>query len=273
MRGDHSHNFLLSAVFGILLLAGNLALIPQARAQMFQNQFIEFKIPENWECRAEGTEWVCMSNNPKIKKETIVVFAAKLAGPQDTLKEYMTYLQKPRHLTDLEGKSIESVIRYTKNKDVGGHTWVDSVHIHGEIPGFITRYLATTYQELGILVTYSVLESRWDAYEGMFRRMVDTLKPRHGTGPEVAQEQKTMTNIPISSLLEKQEKEPQESPEALVVAEETPPPPKSNTGLFLLIGLGVIGVILLLLRQRKKSAQTKAEGNKEDEEDFDDDDV
>lgn len=257
-----------------IALSLGIGLSYYAYAQMFQNQFIEFKIPENWECRSEGTEWVCMSNNPKIKKETIVVFAAKLAGPQDTLKEYMTYLQQPRRLTDLEGKSIEGTIRYTKHKDISGHTWVDSVQIHGEIPGFITRYLATTYQELGILVTYSILESRWDAYESMFRRMVDTLKPRQGTGPEVADAKTTMTNIPIASLLEKDEKEPQESPEELLVAQEPPPPPESNkTMLLILLGIGAALVIFFILKRKKKSNQDTTQTDTDEDDDFDDEDT
>jgi LPXTG-motif cell wall-anchored protein len=260
-----SSAFMIGAVF-----LGTIGL-----SQKFENQFIEFKIPENWKCGVEGTEWVCMSDNPRIKKETIVVFAAKVAGSKDTLKEYNTYLKKARNITDLEGKAIKSQVRYTRHKNIGGHTWVDSLHINGEIPGFITRYLATTYQELGILITYSVLESRWDAYESLFRSMVDSMKPRRGTEPEVTAGNKAdMTTIPITSLLEREEPA-QEEPEDAFEVSQAPEPEEedSNMAIILILLLLGAGVVFFLMKKKKSSGDLpeddEGEYEEEDEEDED----
>lgn len=147
-----------------------------AFAGNFANQFIEFQLPPQWQCNLEGAEWVCQNTNEAKKRDAIIVLAAKLKGDQDSLDQYLTYLKAAKTYTSVQGKPVKSEPKYAENKNVGGHPWVDALHLESEIPGFYTRYLATIQQDIGVLVTYSINKSKYQEYQTEFENMVRTLK-------------------------------------------------------------------------------------------------
>jgi hypothetical protein len=234
-----------------------LALAAEVSAQVFKNQFIQFNLPDTWECRVEGTEWVCQSSNPRIRKESIIIFAAKVAGDQDTLESYHSYLKTSRETQGLDDKPIKSEVTYARKKDIQGHTWIDAIHKNSEIPGFITRYLATTYQGIAILVTYSVLEPRYATYSNLFTRMIDSLKPLRDTGlGQVAGGPKTpVTSLSISDLISKVEEGPEAPPAGLADLASTSAPSEETGvgwgGLILIFVLGGALVGYMIYRRRK----------------------
>jgi hypothetical protein len=148
-----------------------------ARAEKFSNEFIEFEKPANWTCLLEGAEFVCQSNDAAKKKEAIIVFAAKLKGDQDSLKQYLDYLSNKKVYTSATGKAVESDKKAARNTIIREQPWVDALHYESEIPGYFTRYLATIYKdEIGVLVTYSVVKDKYNDYIKLFEPMVSTLK-------------------------------------------------------------------------------------------------
>lgn len=162
-----------------------------AFAKTFSNQFIEFQLPEKWECQLDGTEWVCQSTDEQKKRDAIIVLAAKIkkAG-MDELPEYKKHLEKPAQYTSLSGETVTSEPRYVKELEISGKTWIDSLHLQSEIPDFYTRYLATVESDLGILVTFSVRKDKYDEYapdiEAMVKSMRAFRKPgsiNDGSGP------------------------------------------------------------------------------------------
>jgi len=164
-------SFLIAAVFFTQIFAQN------SYAAKFANQFIEFDLPSDWVCLLEGTEWVCQNQkNAAKKKDAIIIFAAKIQGDQDTLDQYLAYLKNPKIYTTPQGKSVTSEVRYAQNKTIQSQPWVDALHLESEIPGFLTRYLATVKDGIGILVTYSVNKNKYQDYAGMFEDMVKSLK-------------------------------------------------------------------------------------------------
>ena len=80
----------ISLYFLIFILFFSL----NAEAKKFANQFVEFELPDSWQCRPEGTEWICQSVQPYKKKEAIIIFASKIKGKTDSLKHYHAYLKK-----------------------------------------------------------------------------------------------------------------------------------------------------------------------------------
>ncbi|MGC4121512.1 MAG: hypothetical protein QM765_44440 [Myxococcales bacterium] len=164
-------------------LAALFVLAPQAHASRFANQFIEFELPPQWSCNLEGAEWVCQNGNEAKKREAIIVLAAKLQGPQDTLEQYQAYLDKPKSYQSVQGKPVTSDKRYAKKTSINDQAWVDALHLDSEIPGFYTRYLATVKDGLGVLVTYSIQKDKYTTYLSDFENMVKTLKVfRKGMG-------------------------------------------------------------------------------------------
>lgn len=148
-----------------------------ARAARFANQFLEFELPAGWDCSLEGAEWICQSKDESKRRDAIIVLAAKLKGDQDSLDQYMGYLNAPKAYMSVQGKPMKSDPKYAKNlADQQKHVWVDSLHEASEIPGFMTRYLATVKTDIGVLLTYSIRKDRWAQYAGEFDSLLKTLK-------------------------------------------------------------------------------------------------
>lgn len=159
------------------LAASLLLTSPNARAEKFSNAFIEFEKPANWTCLLEGAEFVCQSNDATKKKEAIIVFAAKLKGDQDSLKQYLDYLDASKTYTSASNRNVKSEKKYARKYNIGEHPWIDALHFESEIPGYYTRYLATLYkEEIGVLVTYSVAKDKYQEYNRLFEPMVNSLK-------------------------------------------------------------------------------------------------
>ncbi len=147
-----------------------------AQAKRFANQFIEFELPSGWKCVLEGQEWVCQNTNKERKKEAIIIMAAKIRGPQDSLEQYQAYLKQSKTFTLPGGKTQVSEPKYTKISTIKDQRWIDALHLASEVPGFYTRYLATTKEDLGVAITFSVGKDFYEAYQPIFDRVIKTLK-------------------------------------------------------------------------------------------------
>ncbi|MGE3263372.1 MAG: hypothetical protein AB7K68_16455 [Bacteriovoracia bacterium] len=165
----------MKKIYALLVVA---VLLPvNSWAKTFANQFIEFQLPEKWECQLDGTEWVCQSTDEQKKRDAIIVLAAKIkkAG-MDELAVYKAHLEKPAQYDSLNGEKIVSEPRYVKELDISGKPWVDSLHLASEIPDFYTRYLATVESDLGILVTFSVRKDKFDEYAPDIENMTKSMR-------------------------------------------------------------------------------------------------
>lgn len=145
-------------------------------AKEFSNRYLQFTLPNGWECNAEGSDWVCQSLNPQRKKEAIIIMTAKIAGEQDGLRQYQKYLKKPKTFTIPGGQGQTSDPRVTAVKSYNGKQWVDALHLASEVPGFYTRYLATVKADLAVAITFSVAKDHYLSYKELFDSIVSTLK-------------------------------------------------------------------------------------------------
>lgn len=166
----------INIFFLMLFLICGMMTSKDVQAKRFTSQYTEFELPPGWQCALEGTEWVCQSDNDDRKKEAIIILAAKIRGPQDSLDQYQAYLKAPKTFTLPGGKTQVSEGKYASVKDINGHHWVDSLHLASEVPGFYTRYLATVKEDLGVAVTFSVAKDHYQAYQAIFDSIVATLR-------------------------------------------------------------------------------------------------
>ncbi|HAZ12654.1 MAG: hypothetical protein A2X86_11350 [Bdellovibrionales bacterium GWA2_49_15] len=157
----------------IFVLAG---LLDVAFAKRFTSQYTEFELPPGWQCALEGTEWVCQSENEERKKEAIIILAAKIRGPQDSLDQYQAYLKGQKTFTLPGGRTQVSEAKTANVKTINDHQWVDALHLASEVPGFYTRYLATVKEDLGVAVTFSVAKDHYSSYQSIFDNIVATLR-------------------------------------------------------------------------------------------------
>ena len=160
-----------------LILLTLLSFLPQiASAKLFRNSYLQFELPERWNCVMEGTEWVCSSQNKNDSKESIIILTAKEVGPQDTMAAYQNFLKTPKQVTGANGKKALSQVRIIRTIKINDQQWVDSLHLGSEIPGYYTRYLAMVKDRLAILVTFSAHQKSFTKYSGDFFRAVDSLR-------------------------------------------------------------------------------------------------
>lgn len=160
-----------------ILLIGSVS-----EAKLFRNSYVQFELPDQWNCKLEGTEYTCSSLNPVDSKESIIVLAAKEMGPQDTLVEYERFLKTPKDSKLLSGKGVKSEVKFVKPRQILGHPWVDGMHLGSEIPGYYTRYAATVKGTLAILVTFSAHQKFYTKYAKDFIRAIETLRLVSGSG-------------------------------------------------------------------------------------------
>jgi hypothetical protein len=162
--------------FSIFIVSLFLLSTSSLWAKRFTSQYCEFELPAGWECSLEGTEWVCQSQNKDRKKEAIIILAAKIRGTHDSLPKYQAHLKKTKPFTLPGGKTQVSEPKYAKVITINSQQWVDSLHMASEVPGFYTRYMATVKEDLGIAVTFSVGKDYYQSYQGVFDKIIQTLR-------------------------------------------------------------------------------------------------
>jgi len=147
-----------------------------AHAKLFRNAYVSFELPPNWNCRLEGSEWVCENDFASKTKEAIIILTAKEVGPNDTLPAYLAHLQTPRTITGRGGAPTRSQIIHVKERMIGNHIWVDGMHLGSEIGPYFTRYLSTIKDRIAILITFSAHKQHYTKYSGDFIRAVESLR-------------------------------------------------------------------------------------------------
>lgn len=154
-----------------ILVGGN-----QAQAKIFQSAYLSFEIADNWNCKLEGSEWICKSSAADAAKQAIVILAAKEVGPEDSIYAYLNYLSKPKTVNTASGAPTTSKVMYTKERMIGNQKWVEGLHLGSEIPSFYTIYLATIRQSLAILVSLSVQQDMVAKFNADFAKIVRSLR-------------------------------------------------------------------------------------------------
>ncbi|HXP70765.1 MAG TPA: hypothetical protein VOA88_15895 [Candidatus Dormibacteraeota bacterium] len=160
-------------LFILALFLACLICVSPTPAEIFQSQFLRFQLPDGWHCHLEDDVFVCYPPLPKgHKAPTIIILAAKIAGDDDTLPGYMAYLRKNRSVTGasslVEGPKIAD--------DIGKVKWVEATHFESEIPEFYTTYLATTWNGLSILVTFSGHKSVFPRFRDLILSCINSME-------------------------------------------------------------------------------------------------
>jgi len=147
-----------------------------ANAKLFRNAYVSFELPPNWNCKLEGSEWVCENDFAGKTKEAIIILTAKEVGPTDTLAAYLAHLQTPRTITGRGGVPTKSQVIHVKERMIGNQMWIDGMHLGSEVGPYFTRYLATIKDKISILITFSAHKEHFTKYSGDFIKAVESLR-------------------------------------------------------------------------------------------------
>ena len=169
MHKKYSWCFLTFFWMGFFFFAFSPLFVFQAHAKVFSNSYISFKIPHDWNCLSEKTEWICRHRGRKESKEAVIILTSKQANlAKDNLPAYTRHLQKPQLIYSRDKKIITSKIIHVKSTMIRGLQWVDGWHLNSEVPNYYTRYLGTIRNNLGVLVTFSAHRSVYTKYNKVF---------------------------------------------------------------------------------------------------------
>lgn len=204
------------ALLAIVLFYPNLS-----TAKLFRNAYVQFDLPDLWDCKMEGTEWVCSSRNANDAKESTIILTAKEVGPQDTFEEYQRHLKTPRDVKLLNGKPVKSVIKNVQLRKINNHQWVDSMHLGSEIPGYYTRYAATVKDKIAILVTLSAHQKFYTKYSRDFVKAVESL--RVIASKDLLNSKLSMPGLGAGNVVGK------DMPVNLPAWDQNPPPPEDTS--------------------------------------------
>lgn len=158
------------------LIVGGLLVCGTANAKLFRNAYVSFELPPNWNCKLEGSEWVCENDFAAKTKEAIIILTAKEVGPTDTLPAYLAHLQTPRSLPGRGGAPTKSQIIHVKERMIGNHMWIDGMHLGSEVGPYFTRYLATIKDRIAILVTFSAHKEHYTKFSNDFIKAIESLR-------------------------------------------------------------------------------------------------
>lgn len=158
------------------LLLAALFVCGTAHAKRFRNAYVSFELPPNWNCKLEGSEWVCENDFSAKTKEAIIILTAKEVGPSDTLPAYLAHLQTPRTIPGRGGAPTKSKIVHVKERMIANQLWIDGLHEGSEVGPYFTRYLATIKDKISILITFSAHKQHYTKYSGDFIKAVESLR-------------------------------------------------------------------------------------------------
>ncbi|MGA2877301.1 MAG: hypothetical protein ABSE82_17435 [Nitrososphaerales archaeon] len=155
------------SVLRFLLFAGVIiALSPPASAEVFQSKFLSFRLPDGWKCKFEDQVFTCQPPVARGEKlSMIIILAAKLQGEHDSLPEYMTQLRKPGVV---DGPKIDN--------DISKVAWVEATLFESELKGYYTKYLATVWDGIAILVTFSVHKDSYAQFQSLILPCIRSLE-------------------------------------------------------------------------------------------------
>lgn len=153
-----------------------LAFALNAHAKTFSNSFLSFTLPDTWICQMEGVAWVCTPKGPKEENDAVIVMAAKVASPEDTLPNFLAHLSKPKAITSKVGTLMPSQVMYAQERMLDKAKWVQAQHLGSEVADFYTLYVSTVKEGLAIVVTFSVEKTKTAVYNPIFDQAMKTLK-------------------------------------------------------------------------------------------------
>lgn len=225
-----------------------------AEAKTFQNSYLAFEVPDDWNCLQEGVAWTCTPQKAIEAKEAVIVLAAKVAGPEDNLNSFLNYLKQPKKITTTVGTPMPSQVMYAQNRTLAGIPWVQAQHFGSEIQEYYTLYLATVKDQLSILVSFSAERNQYQKYNPIFDKAMKTLKIVANQKLLFAKQAQTRSADVIGINIQ---------PGQGLTDTMMPPPeegaakPRGSLYLMIMIGALAAAAAVFFLSKRKKISPTK----------------
>ena len=148
-----------------------------------KSSYLNFEIPDTWDCKAFEQNWVCHDKYQNKKMEALITVTAKIAGDFDKTENYLNYLKQEKTWVTQTGEEVVSQIVGNEAKYIHPNRfpWVEATHLNSEIESYISRYAGTvccedSSSQLGMLVVLSAHQDLWSKYSDIFLKTINSLK-------------------------------------------------------------------------------------------------
>lgn len=233
---------LVLGTFCVAIFSGHAATV--------KADFVSFDIPSDWSCQKEELDWICLPNDKRVQAEVFMTVVNKTIDPEvDNPVAWEQELKQSREVEDENGKKFISESRYVRQTKIGEQIWTDSVHVHSEIPGYITRYLMRVDGQIVTVVSYSIGESVYTKHSALMAAIVESLK--QSFDPKLFRE--LMDTVPERLMGIRRPPPAQFRPKER--APETPPEDQEQNGdtlFYIIVGAALLAFVGFVAWKRKK---------------------
>jgi len=220
----------------------------------FVNNFIEFNLPDNWDCEPFDDDWTCQIINVQEKNHALIILSYRLSSTKDSLIEFNNYLKVPKIL---KSNNKPSKHIYTNFKNILGHEWVDSVHEDADLLNYTSRYLATLKAGRTVLVSFIVENQKYNLYMPQLYSMIESLKLRQGLPPQTIKADLQGLVGRLDEKFFKKVNRQTNLTDDIVLSTSS----SEHNVLYISIALGISFFILIyIVLKRKKNKTQKAKG-------------
>ncbi|MCB9026710.1 MAG: hypothetical protein H6625_10360 [Bdellovibrionaceae bacterium] len=209
-------------------------------ATALETSFIKIQEPKDWTCERLHAEYVCRSQNPLERKESLLVIKAKLSGRGDNNQSFFESLRRPLTMTSSAGKSGLSTVYSAQKIKIQDHPWVRALHLNSKSANYFTEYLVTVNGDIAISVELTFHQSRYNKYIHQMNEIIKNIS--------------LVDNIATQRASAANEPRPVPTPTAPFIGEnqqkEKRPLLGLNMHLMIYIGIGLLLIFGFLLIRR-----------------------
>lgn len=168
----------LSIVKSALSLLAFLVISPPAEAKTFANQFVEFEIPQGWDCSLEGIEWVCRALDP-AKSGAGMIKASAALTEKAVLRSGASFDQRLVY-SDAKGQEITQALGWklksSRPISIAATTWIDKVYTKDDDSKQYGRFLRTSVEDIDILISFLVPKADLEAFRPQMEKAIKSLR-------------------------------------------------------------------------------------------------
>jgi hypothetical protein len=161
----------------------------QLGVKTFSNSYIEFEMPDAWDCEREEGTFVCQESGRRTVS-MIAILTAKYVDPQrDNAAVYGSELAKRREWKSADGKLVISSGIRSGTRCYGGKLWQWAHHYQSELFNYHTEYFVRIEGDVAALISVSFhrsVEAEGSAVAATIARRLRMLA--EASAPEVKQE-------------------------------------------------------------------------------------
>ena len=147
--------FVCALVLGAVAAAGpwTSSAHGQLGVKIFRNSYIEFEIPDAWDCQREESVFICQESGRRTVGMIAILTGKYIDLERDNIAVYGSELAKRREWKSTNGKLVISSDIRSGTRCYAGKQWQWAHHYQSELENYLTEYFARIEGDIAGLIT------------------------------------------------------------------------------------------------------------------------